>query len=76
MQQEGIVKWFSQEKGYGFIRPDGSRKDVFVHISEVRKSGHETLEEGEPVEFDIIEDETGRKRIKNLIVYQYVDEEE
>lgn len=73
-KQEGIVKWFNKEKGYGFIRPKNSKKDVFVHISVVQKSGHDALEEGEPVEFDIVEDDSGRKRIENLVVFQYVYE--
>jgi cold shock protein len=56
----GKVKWFSQEKGYGFItREDGS--DVFVHYSSVQGNGVRTLEQGEPVEFDVIEEPKGMK---------------
>lgn len=56
----GKVKWFSSEKGYGFItREDGP--DVFVHHTAIQGAGFKTLDEGEPVEFDIIEDPKGLK---------------
>lgn len=51
----GTVKWFSRVKGYGFISPDGSEKDVFVHYSAITGEGYRNLEEGQRVEF-IIED--------------------
>ena len=55
----GIVKWFNQEKGYGFISCDGG-DDVFVHISKVKEKGPEKdLHEGESVSFDITEGEKG-----------------
>ena len=54
----GLVKWFSGQKGYGFIRPADGSKDVFVHISALSKSGLSDLGEGVPVEFDI---EPGKK---------------
>jgi cold shock protein len=53
----GTVKWFDPNRGYGFIRPEQG-EDVFVHISAVQASGLQTLQEGQPVEFDI---EQGRK---------------
>ncbi len=54
----GQVKWFSREKGYGFIeREDGD--DVFVHFSAIQDEGFKTLDEGQQVEFDIIEGERG-----------------
>ena len=54
----GKVKWFNAEKGYGFIeREDGG--DVFVHFSAIQEDGFKTLEEGQAVEFDIIEGERG-----------------
>jgi CspA family cold shock protein len=49
---EGIVKWFSNEKGYGFITPEGG-KDVFVHHSSIQGEGYKSLEEGAKVQFDI-----------------------
>ena len=53
----GTVKWFDDRKGYGFIT-DGD-KDYFVHYSEVKMSGHVTLDEGQKVEFEISENERG-----------------
>ncbi|MBX6362528.1 MAG: cold shock domain-containing protein [Gemmatimonadetes bacterium] len=56
----GTVKWFSQEKGYGFLqRPDGP--DVFVHYSAIEGSGFKVLYEGEEVEFDVIQEAKGPK---------------
>jgi cold shock protein len=49
----GIVKWFSEEKGYGFIEQDDGGADVFVHVTDVRESGVLTLTAGNIVEFDI-----------------------
>ena len=49
----GSVKWFNGTKGYGFIAPDGGRKDVFVHISAVEQAGLSTLNEGQAVEYEI-----------------------
>jgi CspA family cold shock protein len=48
----GTVKWFSNEKGYGFISRDGE-PDVFVHFSAIQGSGYRSLEEGQRVEFDV-----------------------
>jgi CspA family cold shock protein len=61
MQRDsGTVKWFSAEKGYGFIkRGDGS--DVFVHHSGISGDGFKSLNEGEPVEFEILEEPKGLK---------------
>lgn len=56
----GKVKWFSQEKGYGFIQQD-SGPDVFVHHSQIQSGGFRTLNEGERVEFDVIEEPKGLK---------------
>ena len=54
----GRVKWFNPEKGYGFIEVENG-KDVFVHYSEIREEGFKTLEEGQEVEFDIVEGNRG-----------------
>ncbi len=57
---QGTVKWFSNEKGYGFIaRPDGD--DVFVHFSAIVGDGYRTLSEGQSVEFDIVEGPKGKQ---------------
>ncbi len=56
----GTVKWFSKEKGYGFIkREDGP--DVFVHHTAIQGHGFRSLEEGEQVEFEVVEDQRGLK---------------
>jgi len=54
----GKVKWFNPQKGYGFIEVEGSR-DVFVHYSAIRMNGFKTLQEGQLVQFDLIEGERG-----------------
>lgn len=56
--QVGTVKFFNEQKGYGFIAPDGGGKDVFVHVSAVERSGMRGLVEGQKVAFDV---ETDRR---------------
>ncbi len=54
----GTVKWFNSEKGYGFLSVEGEN-DVFVHFSAIQGEGFKTLEEGQEVEFEIVEGEKG-----------------
>jgi CspA family cold shock protein len=49
----GTVKWFSSEKGYGFITPDDGGADVFVHFSGIQGAGYRNLEEGQKVEYEV-----------------------
>jgi CspA family cold shock protein len=59
----GVVKWFSAEKGYGFIRQsDGS--DVFVHYSAIEAEGYRSLTEGDSVEFEVVEGNKGKQATK------------
>ena len=62
---KGQVKWFNKTKGYGFIEPEEGDKDVFVHISAVKNSGMEDLEEGQELEFEIVEN-NGKTSAENL----------
>ncbi len=61
----GTVKWFNATKGFGFIQPEGSSKDVFVHISAVQRAGLSTLNEGQRVSFDVLT-ERGKQAAGNL----------
>jgi len=60
MAQNGTVKFFNQDKGYGFITPDDGQRDVFVHISAVQASGLQGLEDGQKVSFDTEPDNRGK----------------
>jgi len=55
----GIVKWFNNAKGYGFIGPDGDEKDIFAHYSQVQAKGYKSLREGQRVQFDIAQGNKG-----------------
>lgn len=61
---KGVVKWFSNQKGYGFITPDGdAQKDIFVHYSAITGDGYKTLKEGEGVEFEITQGPKGEQAV-------------
>lgn len=58
-RETGTVKWFSAGKGYGFIERDNGEGDVFVHFSAIQNAGFKTLDEGERVEFDVVDSDKG-----------------
>ena len=63
----GTVKWFNEQKGYGFIQPDQGGRDVFVHISAVERSGLPGLREGQKVSYEVQADRrTGKESATNL----------
>ncbi len=61
----GTVKWFNNDKGYGFIVPDDGSKDIFVHISAVEAAGMRTLNEGQKLSYDLQENR-GKQAATNL----------
>lgn len=62
----GTVKWFNATKGYGFIQPDDGSKDVFLHISDVQRSGIQEPREGDKLEFDLQSGQQGKTSAGNL----------
>jgi len=56
---EGTVKWFSNEKGYGFIERGNGEADVFVHFSAINGEGYKSLTEGQRVSFDVVQGDKG-----------------
>jgi cold shock protein len=64
---KGTVKWFNNQRGFGFIQPEDGGRDVFVHISAVERAGMSTLNEGQKVSFDLVADRrTGKSAAENL----------
>jgi cold shock protein len=65
--QSGTVKFYNEQKGYGFIQPDAGGKDVFVHATALNRAGLSSLNEGQKVQFDTAEDRrTGKVAVDNI----------
>ena len=60
MPQQGSVKFFNPDKGFGFIKPDGGGADIFVHVTAVEAAGLHSLNEGQRVSFDVEADKKGK----------------
>jgi CspA family cold shock protein len=67
MRTRGTVKWFNDQKGFGFITPDDGSKDCFVHHSAIQAQGFKTLAEGAKVEFDVVQGAKG-PAAENVVV--------
>lgn len=66
MRLQGTVKWFNDGKGFGFIGRNDGGDDVFVHFSQIDAKGHKTLNDGDAVEFEIGQSETGRPQAEKV----------
>jgi CspA family cold shock protein len=60
MDAVGIVKWFNDAKGFGFIEPDGGGSDVFAHFSAIQMEGFRTLKQGSKVQYELVDGPKGR----------------
>ena len=58
-KETGVVKWFNEGKGFGFIAPDGGGKDLFAHFKEIQGTGFKTLQENQRVEFEVTQVQKG-----------------
>lgn len=67
---KGTVRWFNDQKGYGFIKPDDSENEIFVHYSSIIKEGFKSLTEGSTVEFDVDQNEKGLKAVNVKILHR------
>ncbi|MEE2050168.1 cold-shock protein [Nocardiopsis tropica] len=63
-RQTGTVKWFSEEKGYGFVTPDSGDPDLFVHFRAIESSGFKSLNDGQKVSFEAVQGQKGMQADK------------
>ncbi len=63
---KGTVKWFNPDKGFGFIQPEDGGKDVFVHITALQEAGLQSLQDDQPIEYEMVEGRDGRESAGNL----------
>jgi len=64
----GVVKWFNNNKGFGFINQDGIDEDIFVHFSSIDMKGYKTLREGEKVGYTLITGDDGKLQAEDVVV--------
>ena len=64
--ESGTVKFYNEQKGYGFIQPDNGSKDVFVHISAVERAGLTGLQEGQKLDYELQRGQQGKSSAENL----------
>ena len=74
--ETGTVRWFNDQKGYGFVQQDGVSEDIFVHHTAIKMEGFRTLTMGDVVEFDINRDEKGMKAVNVTRTGQVVEDPE
>ena len=67
MSSSGIVKWFNNAKGFGFIEPEGGGDDIFVHYSSIKSDGYKTLNEGQNVSYQAEQGPKGYHAVEVLI---------
>ncbi len=72
----GVVKWFSDQKGFGFIEADGTEEDVFAHFSAIVMDGFRTLKQGSEVEFELVDGPKGKMAQNITVVGRRVTEAE
>lgn len=63
VRSQGVVKFFNDSKGWGFIKPDGQEEEIFVHYSSVAMDGYKSLAQGTRVEFEIVDGKKGKQAI-------------
>jgi CspA family cold shock protein len=64
----GTVKWFNNDKGFGFVAPDGGGDDLFVHFSAIQGDGYKSLPEGAKVEFEVGEGQKGPQALNVVVI--------
>jgi cold shock protein len=67
-RNEGVVKWFNAEKGYGFIMQDETEQDIFVHYSAITGTGYKSLNEGDRVSFEVVEGRKGMQAAEVQVI--------
>ena len=65
---KGTVKWFNPDKGFGFIQPEDGGKDIFVHITALQEAGIASLQDNQPIEYEMVAGRDGRESAGDLKV--------